>query len=500
MKDNAQNQNGNLTNEERKERRRTWRYVKENDAVKLFLILTVITLGAAALLFLLAILPVAKIEDVSLGNAYYFAKDNLVYLLRDIDFLNFEPKNRAYSKYIFPFTCICLICIVTGIILLTKGIGYLIACLKKKEICINVKHSKKSVVFTVAVIALVYALFLVFLKIWQELYLFDFGILYCLLIVPIVWLVAVVLIKNKYAEKGEHITKEKVSSLTDKNENIEEDGNKVQGTYSFSLVLMLLALVVNIATYNGYSIRSFSYNPVYYSLLGDRITVGEKTPISSMVITEGGITVKTIDLGKEEKKENNSFVWGENLYFYETRIAMLEDEEKELDEKYTKKMENLSEDDDLEDLNELLEKYDAELKKIESKKDVFERAMSNIPAPKESYTMVFETDSKYTITEYVYDTRRTDKDEFKYGEAKTTLLSLGIETAVIEDNVFDIGTDFSEDKAIVTVKYKDGSVKIAMVVPDNVAELNKAGIGTHIFRWSDSWGEYEAEIVIKNKK
>ena len=499
MKENAEN-NGKLTNEERKERRRTWRYVKESDAVKLFLILTLVTLGAAALVFLLALLPVAKIEDINLGNAYYFAKDNLVYLLCDIDFLDLEPMNRAYSKYIFPFACICLICVAAGFLLLAKGIGYLISYVKKKEICINVKTSKKSIIFTASVIAIVYVLLAVFLTIWHKLYLFDCTILYCIPLVPIAWLISVTLIKNKYAKIGEHVTKEKVASLTDKNENINQDNNKVEGLYSFSLVLFIFALIVNIATYNGYHLGSFSYNPLYYSLLGDEKTVGEETSVSSLVITVGDVVIKEIDLGKEEKKENNSFVWGENLYFYETRIAMLEDEKKEIDEKYSKKMENLSEDDDLEDLNKLLEKYNAELNKIRYKEDVLKRTLSDIPAPKESYTLVFEGDSKYTMTEYVYDTHRTDKEKFKYGEAKTTLLSLGIESAVIEDNVFDKGTDFSEDKAVVTVKYKDGSVKIAMVVPDNVAELNKADVGKHIFKWSDSWGEYEAEIVIKNKK
>ena len=72
-----------------------------------------------------------------------------------------------------------------------------------------------------------------------------------------------------------------------------------------------------------------------------------------------------------------------------------------------------------------------------------------------------------------------------YGE-KITLL----------ETEFEEGTDFSKTEIVAKVQYADGSVRISVIRPENLQELNNAKQGKHTVKWSDSWGEYEATIKI----
>ena len=100
--------------------------------------------------------------------------------------------------------------------------------------------------------------------------------------------------------------------------------------------------------------------------------------------------------------------------------------------------------------------------------------------------------------EYNQNTKFKDEKGYKWGTINENPLSnlLYKEKILLSVAEFPKDTDFSTQEIIVEVHYTDGSVKISKIIAANYEDLNNAQTGKNILKWSDEWGEYEAEIII----
>ena len=51
------------------------------------------------------------------------------------------------------------------------------------------------------------------------------------------------------------------------------------------------------------------------------------------------------------------------------------------------------------------------------------------------------------------------------------------------------------EAVIATINYADGSVKIYDIT--DIIDYKSYTPGTHTVKWSDAWGDYEAELIVK---
>ena len=72
-----------------------------------------------------------------------------------------------------------------------------------------------------------------------------------------------------------------------------------------------------------------------------------------------------------------------------------------------------------------------------------------------------------------------------------------IEVLDVQEDKNGIIHHFSKIGIQAFVKYNDGSVRISYITPTNAEALKSAKPGVHTLEWSDDWGDYSYDIVIK---
>ena len=107
---------------------------------------------------------------------------------------------------------------------------------------------------------------------------------------------------------------------------------------------------------------------------------------------------------------------------------------------------------------------------------------------------------------YYYDASPNKEDSIKWGKKVNFIDGIfNKESVRIVDAIsyhedlkfFVLGTDFTSNTIVVEMKYADGSYRMESITPDNAEELNAATAGKHTLKWSNEWGSYELEIEIR---
>ena len=204
-----------------------------------------------------------------------------------------------------------------------------------------------------------------------------------------------------------------------------------------------------------------------------------------------GLEIELTDKSREWKE------YGDNYSYYKAKIEELKDEigKATPDKSWEKYLEKLA----------LLEKniqyLSKEILKIPYNYAVIE--FGPLEEKEETTGNHFDLYRYYYGNEILYYTHNRnvnycDENGKKWGYSDGSLSSIIIgEKINLSETSFSVGTDFTAEKIIASVRYSDGSTKISFVVPTNCEELNSASAGQHTLRWSDEWGDYEAIIIIE---
>lgn len=203
------------------------------------------------------------------------------------------------------------------------------------------------------------------------------------------------------------------------------------------------------------------------------------------VIKQDGYGDMNIGIQENTNNSKSFCFYGDSYDYAQTKI-------KELTEEINDLMPN-------DNTEEAFEEY---LKTIEQKAKAIKVLENNSKHPYEFVSFIdgYMVDLQYNAT---------GNDDIKWGQQEKGLKSLIFKEQITltdkycenkkEMNMFSVGTDFAEEFIIARVQYSDGSVRISKIQPTNIDQLNNAKAGTHTLKWSDSWGEYETKITLYNK-
>lgn len=480
----------------RKEKRKTWSYIREETAKKMNLCLAVTTLIVASIILLMCLLPAVKVENISLGNFYYFTEIAIRNCLHSFEGLSVELiGSQSYNDIIFTFAIACGMIVLCGILLLYKGCVYLISYFKNIEICID-KVNLKNIIFSIIISCVLMVTIFFCIAIWDKVLFFRCTFIWVIPLIIIGWIYLTIIINIKYSKDCEKVTKEKVYSLVHnekKDKKLKQQYNRVKFNKFAVMGISIIFLCIQVLNSNIY------FKPVldgFFKLskpvLINYYEVGDFTG-SVFGFLWGDEEVFTVQFGENEKefKEEYNVYWDVNYYFYQSQIKILEQERDEL------MPEDISENATLEEIEEILEKYVKKIEAIQEKIDTLENVLNKIRLPKETIKIKKNEKSQLVVTEIIYDTRRVDKTQFKYGDRIPNYFSLYKESVSLKENIFSKDTDFTKIDIVATITYKDGSIKTSAITPTNINNLNELPIGKHVIEWIDDWGKYCAEIIIK---
>ncbi len=477
-----------------KQKRQTWTHADVTSAKKMNLYLAIITLISSVSILWLCFLPVAKVEGVSLGNYYYFAEIFIKNLLSKLHFLSIEIiGTELYNDIMHTFTLVCALLILNGIIMFLKGISYIVAYYKNKSICLD-KLKKRNVIFSAIISCILLLTIIAYLHIWEELFLFRTLLQWLLVLLMIFNIFLTMLIKIICLKKCEKITKEKAYHIL-KDKNAKEEHYNIGYEKTLAICILIIGLIFQILTSNFYFKTPFiRENEMPDCIMGEYLTVGEKVELNEISLKFYNETVASVYFGStpSEFKSEYSISWGKNYYFYQKQIELITEEQLKL------MPNNISEDATIEEIEKKLDEYARKIKELEKKKQALQQALRKVPVPIETVKFgTIQGKDDLIVKELIYNTNRIDKSKYKYAEGKSSHFSLYKESITLNQSRFPLGTDFSNQMIIATVKYKDGSVKISIISPENSAELNNSGKGTHFLTWTDNWGTYNTKIVIE---
>ncbi len=483
-------------NQPRNEKRKTWKYVTGNTAKKLNLCLAIITIATSAIILLMGFLPAVTVKDISLGNFYYFTEIIIRRILSSVEFLSVEIiGTQLYNAIIFELTLVCAAIIIFGILLLFKGIAFLISYFKNEEVCVN-KLDLKNIIFSIILSSILIFFLCACMLIWEKLFLFECPYQLIMAFIILAWMYLTIIIRVKFSKNCEKITKEKVYHLVNEEKNnktTKQERNIIGFEKVLAIIMIILTLGVQVINSNVY------FEPLLdggFQLSEDPSFIGFYSvgdPIGYRYTHKlHGEEVIRIDFGEteEEKKSEYTVSWDVNYYFYQYQIEVLEKEKKEL------MPEKVSENATYEEIENALKEYTKKIEAIQEKIQTFKNILHEIPLPIETMRLEKDNSGKTVVREIIYDTRRIDKSQFKYGDKTPELFPMYTESISLEQKAFKFGTDFSKTNIVATITYKDGSIKTSKITPTNYSDLNSLSIGTHTIKWSDNWGEYSAEIII----
>lgn len=493
--ENSTNSNRNNSSNERKEKRKTWAYVKGDAAKKLNMLLTIASLGTGLVVLLMFFLSCVRVDDVSFGNYFSFAKIELNSYLSNISFLSIEAEYSELYLATLPNASInSLMLVIIDLLLIYRGIKYGIAFLNGSDVCIKKKITKPRLILHIALSSLFVLSVIIFSLIDKALYSCKADGMIVITLLLALAPIATMFIKREYIKNAEGVTKEKVHYLTVEKSNKEGENRIIEQKdlielSSFEWILNFLVfagMVISISFSNGW-FGYDSYPPDGY--FGDYFDVGEEKKFDNPSYFVDGEEIAILDFGyTEELKDQYYIEWGKALYFYSYYIKELEDEIEQLS------VQDMINDGESEEEAILL--YEKEIKEKEHKIAVLKKAISDSPIPLQTIRTKKADDENYVVTEYVYNTNRTDKTKYKFGDSQFSMTTLAKESLSLDKTSFAEGTNFSTETIVATITYADASIKKVIITPDNIDELNGAARGAHILKWSDSWGEYEVEITI----
>ncbi len=484
------------TKQSRKEKRKTWSYIRGETAKRMNLCLAITTLVVGTIILLMCFLPAIKVENISLGNFYYFTEIAVKNCLQSFEVLSIELiGGQYYNDIIYTFAIPCGMIVLCGILLLYRGCIYLISYFKNAEICVN-KVNLKNIIFSVIVSCILMVVIFFRIAIWEEIFLIKSAFIWVMALIIISWIYLTIIINIKYSKDCEKVTKEKVYSLVHnekKDKEVKKQLNKVEFNKLAVMGISIISLCIGALNSNIYFKPLLNgFFQLSHPVLIDYYEVGDVTG-SVFRFSWGDEEIFTVHFeeNEEEFKEEYNVYWDVNYYFYKTQIEMLKQERDEL------MPEDISENATLEEIEDSLEKYAKKIEGIQEKINTFENVLNKIKLPKETIKIKKNEKAQLEVTEIIYDTRRVDKTQFKYGDEIPNYFSLYKESVCLKENVFSENTDFTKIDIVATINYKDGSIKTTAITPTNINNLNELPIGKHIIEWSDDWGKYCAEIYIK---
>ena len=88
-------------------------------------------------------------------------------------------------------------------------------------------------------------------------------------------------------------------------------------------------------------------------------------------------------------------------------------------------------------------------------------------------------------------------DQPKWGMEKKWYHYFYEESITLSSTQFSTNTDFFKVNITAYITYNDGSYRYSFIRIENAEELNQAEPGIHVLKWSDEWGSYETDIVIR---
>lgn len=492
---NSTNTNRSNSSNSRKEKRKTWAYVKGDAAKKLNMLLTIASLGVGLVVLLIFLLSCVRVDDVSLGNYFSFAKIQLNSYLSKISFLSVDAKYSELYLATLPNAAInSFMLVIIDLLLIYRGIKYALAFLNGSDVCIKKRITKPRLILHIALCVLFVLSIIICSAIDKELYSCKADGMIIITLLLALAPIATLFIKREFIKNAEGVTKEKVHYLTVEKSNKEGENRIIEQKDLIELsffewilnFLVFAGMIISISFCNGW-FGYDSYPPDGY--LGGYFKIGKEKRFDTPSYYVDGEKIATLDFGyTEELKDQYYIEWGKAFYFYSHYIKQLEAEIQQLS------VQDMINDGESEEDAILL--YEQKVEKIEQKISVLKKAISDSPIPLQTIRTKKVDGESYVVTEYVYNTNRTDKTEYKFGDSQFSIATLAKESVSLDKTSFLEGTNFSAEAIVATITYADASVKKVLITPDNIDELNGAARGAHILKWSDSWGEYEIEITI----
>lgn len=197
-------------------------------------------------------------------------------------------------------------------------------------------------------------------------------------------------------------------------------------------------------------------------------------------------------------KQSGTYIltyYSDNYYFYNDLIKettdkigslMPDGEGEKAFEEYTKKLKQLND-----SLNLLREKiYQLNYASMSIK-----YTLSSTTTQIQNQWGGWETKHSYDIVEIIYDTNVNADYETTKWDVESNKYLFSKKKIELEKYEFSSSTDFTTEKLGVKIFYPDGSMKMYYTTAENAEELNEA-TGKATFKWSDSWGSYQATVNI----
>lgn len=173
-------------------------------------------------------------------------------------------------------------------------------------------------------------------------------------------------------------------------------------------------------------------------------------------------------------------IYSEGYNYYLGRIEHLEEQAKEIANKYgSYTSSNMSE----EDKNEL--------KNLEEQMKQIEKTLSTI-----EYQTITVNLYRYTVSQSFNTTTVSFKIKDFTLNANPRNNTKTVKNITLSKTDFTTNTNFNNEKISALIEYTDGSKKLSYISPLNASELNSASKGEYDLKWSDTWGEYSKIIKI----
>ena len=463
---------------------------------------------AAVALILIALMPISTSTGYNLGNIYTLFFEIISFPKGISEYENV----KEYISLAWPLYTVCAAFVLLSAIILIRGIYFL------KNAFTGSKNEKilampKSVVssYVIFILCAVSSFFAV--KIMERYYLFQaptfiFMVIIVFSVFPVVNTVGHIICKQRSdvfdINNGMYETLRKSKQVCQT-----PGGLKERGLFSFLYFFIILLACIICFAMNGYSIEGFgiNYTPMQFEAKGYYEfgrNVGTYDRLKYVTVSnERGDVIKTFYFTPERFETDGSLSDREIKYFYECRLSALKYDRDRLEIKELDKDTGL--DDASEALEAYLKKYDALTEEMEELNEYID----SIPTYEESfkckkvtvyadYGPFYPASEDYCyFTEYIFDTKLSDKSVHKFGSGSyenENHFFKADESVSVKMCVSSFGSKTTLRSAIATINYADGSVKICDISDE--INLKSYESGTYTVRWSDEWGNYEAELVI----
>lgn len=410
--------------------------------------------------------PMAKIGNVSMGTAMDFVIECFENQYESSQYLNF-------AFIILAFVCISIA--VIRIFIFLVSIKHRISWISKDGILASF------VMYAVLIISLLWGAFLVINPLNEY-----YG---CEIISPYI-LIALFFIDAIFLF---------VIRLANRLINFKAKGGKTK-CFKERILSCVMTTVISILILGTFTLVGLSSHKLIYP---DAIKDSKLVNVGTFLVEktddyEFGVHVFYFDEGKIKKElvldSSENEVIGNNYFYYECKIAELEDE----------MMQMWPEDDDWEKYVEKLAQLEKDIEYLKNNKPKTYTRVELGNLEKRWVETGYLGNKEYQCgrevigIEYNQNVNFKDENGYKWGNKNNNFLSnlFYQEEIILPVTEFAQDTDFATQEIVVEVHYADGSMKVSKIIPLNYEDLINASIGKNVLKWRDKWGEYQVEITI----